>query len=278
MKIVKHSGDIVTFDKNKLKSSLEASGAEAYHVQEVLSEVEKQLYEGMSTKKIYRLAFRLLKRKSKATAARYNLKSAIQALGPAGFFFEKFMARVFENDGYQTQLNVVLQGKSVSHEIDVMLMLNEVVGSVECKFHSNVDTKSDVKIPMYIYARSLDLKDGVYDIFNGKYAISETRIVTNTRFSTDAVKFAQDYGLLLLGWDYPYGKGIKNKIDQCKLYPVTCLTTLTAMEKERLLIQDVVLVRDLLAQTDILYKSGVHQARIKNIIKEASELCGYPFH
>ena len=110
MKIVKHSGDIVTFDKNKLKSSLEASGAEAYHVQEVLSEVEKQLYEGMSTKKIYRLAFKLLKRKSKATAARYNLKSAIQSLGPAGFFFEKFIARIFEFEGYKTQTNIFLEG------------------------------------------------------------------------------------------------------------------------------------------------------------------------
>lgn len=278
MKIVKHSGDIVTFDKNKLKASLESSGADAYHVQEVLTQVEKQLYEGMSTKKIYRLAFKLLKRRSKAVAARYNLKSAVQALGPAGFFFEKFMAKIFENDGYQTQLNVILQGKSVSHEIDVLLKLNDMVSTLECKFHSNVDTKSDVKIPMYIYARFLDLKDGVYPVFDGQYTISEARIVTNTRFSTDAVKFAKDYGLILLGWDYPYGQGIKNKIDQCKLYPVTCLTTLTAMEKERLLIQDIMLVRDLLAHTDILYKSGVHQTRIKNIIKEASELCGYPFH
>ncbi len=278
MKIVKQSGDVVVFDKQKLRASLEVSGADAVQVNEVMEAVIKQLYEGMSTKKIYRLAFQLLKKKCKSTAARYNLKAAIQALGPAGFFFEKFMAKLFERDGFQTLANVILQGKSVSHEIDILLLKQNKVRMVECKFHSNVDTKSDVKIPMYILSRYNDLTDLNYKIFNQTHAISSVCIVTNTHFTTDAIKFSSDYNLQLLGWDYPQNFGIKNKIDTHKLYPITCLTTLTGMEKEKLLILNLILAKDVIERTESLYQIGIHTSRIKNIVKEASELSGYLFN
>ncbi len=275
MKVVKHSGDVVNFDRRKLQSSLEASGADPARVEEILHLVDQQLFEGISTRKIYRIAFGLLKKKSKATAARYNLKLSIQALGPAGFFFEKFMARLFEKEGYQTMVGQKLQGKSVSHEIDVLLLKENVLGFVECKFHSNKDTKSDVKIPMYILSRFNDLKHNEYFLFNQNYFITEARIVTNTHFSSDALKFGNDYGLILLGWDYPVNQGIKNKIDAYKLYPITCLTTLSSLEKEKLLIQDCILVKDIIEDTNVLYQIDIHNSRIKNIIKEATELCGY---
>jgi hypothetical protein len=122
MKVVKHSGDVVNFDRRKLQSSLEASGAEPVRVEEILNMVDQQLFEGISTRKFTVLHLGCSRKKSKATAARYNLKLAIQALGPAGFFFEKFMARLFEKEGYQTLVGQKLQGKSVSHEIDVLIL------------------------------------------------------------------------------------------------------------------------------------------------------------
>ena len=94
MKIVKHSGNIVDFNRDKLKSSLLKSGANKHVVEDILQEIDKQIYEGISTKKIYKLAFGLLKKVSNSNAARYNLRTAIQMLGPAGFFFEKSQRRV----------------------------------------------------------------------------------------------------------------------------------------------------------------------------------------
>jgi hypothetical protein len=38
----------------------------------------------------------------------------------AGFFFEKYIARLFESEGYQTVTNLILSG-NVSHEIDVLI-------------------------------------------------------------------------------------------------------------------------------------------------------------
>ena len=62
MKVTKYSGEIVTFEKEKLKKSLFKSGACEADVNRVLETIEKQLYDGIPTKKIYKLAFQLLKK------------------------------------------------------------------------------------------------------------------------------------------------------------------------------------------------------------------------
>src|SRR6478752_6206759 len=103
MKVIKQSGSIVDFNKDKLRSSLLKSGADAQIVEDVLQKIDSRVYEGISTKNIYKLAFRLLKKSSNSYAARYNIRTAIQMLGPAGFFFEKYIARLFTAEGYSAQ-------------------------------------------------------------------------------------------------------------------------------------------------------------------------------
>src|SRR6478609_3619028 len=99
MKIVKHHGDIVDFDPEKLRNSLMRSGANNLLVEEILKKIESELYEGIATKQIYKRAFSLLKKAANSHAARYNLKEAIRMLGPAGFFFEKYIERLFASEG-----------------------------------------------------------------------------------------------------------------------------------------------------------------------------------
>ena len=95
MKIVKHSGLIVDFNPDKLKNSLTKSRASASVIDDIMKKIQNEIYEGISTKKIYKMAFALLKKKANSHAARYNLREAIRLLGPAGFFFEKYTARLF---------------------------------------------------------------------------------------------------------------------------------------------------------------------------------------
>ncbi len=275
MKVVKHSGDIVDFNPIKLKQSLLKSGASKGLVETVLEAINKEIYHGISTKQIYKMAFALLKKASNSHAARYNLKESIRLLGPAGFFFEKYIARLFASEKYQTQTNLILQGKCVSHEIDVLVKKEQVVSMVECKFHMGKDTNSDVKVPMYILSRFNDLKEKQYAVFAGKEFISSCWIVTNNRFTSDAIAFAKCSGLNLLSWDYPENNNLRTKIDDSFLYPVTCLTTLSLDEKEKLLILDVILVKEIINHSELLGKIGLSPNRIKNVLKEASALCEY---
>ncbi|WP_264565416.1 ATP cone domain-containing protein [Flavobacterium sp. N3904] len=275
MKIIKHSGAIVDFNRTKLKQSLLKSGANPTIVDTVLQQIEKEIFEGISTKLIYKMAFSLLKKSSNSHAARYNLREAIRLLGPAGFFFEKFIARLFASEHFETKTNLILRGNCVSHEIDIVVKKNNNIGIVECKFHIGREAASDVKVPMYILSRFNDIKEKQHDIFDKKNTLSKCWIVTNNRFTSDAVDFGKCSGLNLLSWNYPENNNLKTKIDNTQLYPITCLTTLTLSEKDKLLILDIILVREIINNRVALEKIGLSPNRIKNVIKEASELCRF---
>jgi hypothetical protein len=144
---------------------------------------------------------------------------------------------------------------------------------VECKFHGSQDAKTDVKVPMYILSRFNDLKNNSYDLFQSSAEINECWIVTNNRFTDDAIKFALCSNLRLLSWDYPPEKSLKKRIDEQQIYPVTCLTTLTANEKDKLLVQNIITANELIQQSDWLGKIGLSANRIKNALREANQLC-----
>ena len=275
MKIVKHSGNIVDYNPSKLKQSLLKSGASNLEVDSILHTIENQIYEGISTKEIYKMAFSLLKKSSHSHAARYNLKEAIRLLGPTGFFFEKYIARLFASENYQTLTNFILQGKCVSHEIDVLIKKDNLISMVECKFHMGKDANSDVKVPMYILSRFNDLRCKKHTIYTRNDVLSKCWIVTNNRFTADAIAFAKCSKLNLLSWNYPENDNLKTKNDTNHLYPVTCLTTLSLAEKDKLLVLDVILVKEIVNNSECLEKIGLSSNRIKNVLKEASELVEY---
>ncbi|MFV5696646.1 restriction endonuclease [Flavobacterium sp. LB3P122] len=275
MKIVKYSGDIVEFNAEKLKKSLLKSEANSEVVERILQSIQSKIYEGITTKQIYKMAFAMLKKIANSHAARYNLREAIRLLGPAGFFFEKYIARLFFAEQYETITNLTLQGKCISHEIDVVIKKNGTTAMVECKYHAGRDAASDVKVPMYICSRFNDLKGNKHSVFGKKEIISKCWIVTNNRFTTDAIDFANCSGLNLLSWNYPEDDNLKTKNDSSNLYPVTCLTTLSLAEKDKLLILDVILVKEIMNNSDCLKKIELSTSRIKNVLKEVSDLCGY---
>lgn len=275
MKIIKRSGHLVDFNREKLKHSLLKSGAKVDVVENVLNQIENQIFDGITTRQIYKFAFSLLKKSANAHAARYNLKSAIQMLGPAGFFFEKFIARLFIAEGFETKINLILSGKCISHEMDILTKKQGVISMVECKFHSSNDKASDVKVPMYILSRFNDLKEVNHAIFSDADIISNCIIVTNNRFTTDAITFSGCYDIQLISWDSPKDRSLRKRIDNDNLYPMTCLTTLTSLEKEKLLVLEIILVAELIKAPEVLERIGISQKRSKNILKEASELCNY---
>jgi hypothetical protein len=50
---------------------------------------------------------------------------------------------------------------------------------------------------------------------------------------------------------------------------------LTIAEKDKLMVLDVILAREIIDNAEILEKIGLSPIRIKNVIIEASELCKY---
>ncbi len=273
IKIVKNSGEVVDFSLNKLQQSLERTGADQITIEKIIHTVSQELYQGITTKEIYNRAFSLLKKKKSHLASKYKLKKAIYELGPTGFPFERFIGEVLKYSGYKTEINQIVSGTCVNHEIDVIAHKNNRTTIVECKFHGDRSLKCNVKIPLYINSRYKD----VQDFWNTNPAngtkLTEGWVVTNTRFTEDAQKYGECCGLYLLSWDHPSGNGLKDRIDRLGLYPIAVSVLLTKREKQFLLNRNVVLCRDLIDDHFYLDHLGVSEIRKEKILKEINMLC-----
>ena len=275
--ILKSSGEKVKFSFEKLRNSLNRTGAEKDIIDSILNVVKDELYQGISTKEIYNRAFALLKKKKSYLASKYKLKKAIYELGPTGFPFERFIAAILKYSGYETQVSKILQGKCVSHEIDIIAHKKNETTIIECKFHNDQGLNCNVKIPLYINSRYLDVKAH----WNNKKmdsTLTQGWVVTNTRFTSDALQYGNCCGLYLLSWDYPKNDALKDRIDRLGLYPITVSTLLTNREKQFLLSRDVVLCRDLIGDVFYLDHLGVSQIRKEKILQEIKQLCNTGNH
>lgn len=271
--IVKASGDKVLFSEEKLRSSLKRSGADSKLISQILSLVREELYDGITTKELYNRAYSYLKRKKPVYASKYKLKKAIYELGPTGFPFERFIGAILMYSGYKIQVGKNVSGKCVSHEIDVVAEKNGAILIIECKFHGEQGRNCNVKIPLYIYSRYLDIKNAGDNAISNIGEPDDCWVVTNTRFTKDAIVYGNCTGLYLLSWDYPEGNSIKERIDRLGLYPITVSTLLTKREKQFLLSRDVVLCRQLLKDSFYLDHLGVSEIRKTKILNEVGMLC-----
>ncbi len=271
--IIKSSGEKVKFSLHKLRNSLKRSGANDKVVEQILDTVRDELYQGISTKEIYNRAFALLKNKKPVFASKYKLKKAIYELGPTGFPFERFVAAILQYSGYEVTVGQIIQGKCVSHEVDVAARKNSEYLLIECKFHSEQGRNCNVKVPLYIYSRYQDIITLNRDQDNGNMIPDEGWVVTNTRFTKDAIQYGKCAGLYLLSWDYPSENSLKERIDRLGLYPITVSTLLTNREKQFLLSRDIVLCKQLIGDVFYLDHLGVSEQRKQKILHEIKMLC-----
>ncbi len=272
MLVKKHSGELVDFNPNSLKNSLSRSGASEEEVERVFEEIKSKLYDKIPTREMYDLAFERLKLIRNTFAARYSLKKAIRDLGPDGFYFEKWVAKIFENEGYQTINGQTINGKAITHEIDVIAVKDNRMLAIECKFRNDLDAKISVTTPMYFLSRVMDITDKTYNFFNKELHVTEGWLVTNTYFTTDSIKFGEYYNMNLLAWDYPKHNNLKLKVDNNGEYPITCLTSLNDNDKAHLLKAKCILVKDILANPKYLQNLEVQPIKKQKIYLEAKEL------
>jgi hypothetical protein len=259
--VVKADGTQEPFDPHKLTASLKRSGAAEDVAAQILEDIEKELWNGISTQEIYSRAFARLHEHRHAIAARYSLKRAVLDLGPSGFPFESFIAELYRAEGYETKVDQIIQGKCVDHEVDVVVTKGEDVLYAEAKFHNAAGFKTDLKTVLYVKARIDDIGKG------------RGLVVTNTKFTSKAVQYSKCAGLELLSWDYPQGANLHDRIEKAALYPVTALTTLTSHEKMALLSERLVLCKGLPEHTEVLSRAGITGRRAHQVLEEVGALC-----
>src|SRR5690554_989064 len=270
--VQKASGETEPFSIEKLISSLSNSGANIDETEEIAAEITKWIYNGISTRQIYSRAFELLKHKRAHFASRYKLKKAIMELGPTGYPFEYFIGKLFDIMGYKTTTGIVMQGCCVTHEMDVVAIKDHEEHLVECKYSQSHGKSVSVQVPLYVRSRVDDIvkqlkKSPEYEgyTFHGW-------VVTNTRFTSDAIDYGNCSGLHMLSWDYPTGNGMKDIIDREKVYPITVLANLSHKQKQELMDKGIVICRQLSSNPEVITTLNLTKSQIMNLMQELNEL------
>lgn len=252
------------FSRHKLVRSLRRAGANRNEAERIEREMEGSIKDGITTGEIYRRAFQMVKKENRPAAARYSLKQAMMELGPTGYPFEQIIGRILEREGYKVSYPETVRGRCITHEVDVVAEKDGEKIMVEAKFHNQPGLRTDAKTAMYVRGRFEDLS------FVKENGFNKCWLVTNTKFSKDALAYANCAGIQALGWDYPKGRGIEVLITEAGLHPITAITSLSKMEKEELLLKNIVVCEDVIKRSGEV--GEIIGGKIERVVEEAKQI------
>ena len=264
--VLKADGKLEPFSEEKLKDSIKRAGIPLQIQDQVLEHVKSRIYENIPTSEIYKHIEEFFgESDDDFSNSRYSLKKAIMELGPTGFPFEMYVSKILEAQGYKVETNQILLGKCVNHEVDVIATKNDEKIMVECKFHNKVGIKSDLHVALYTKARFDDLRE--------KHEFTKAMLITNTKITVDALAYSDCKGVETLAWGYPQNKGIRDIVEELKLYPITQLSFLTLVQKQELLSKNVVLISQICKDPNILNQISIPDHKREEIMKQAQAVC-----
>lgn len=264
--VIKANGERELFSEAKVRESIKRAGINSQYEERILTNIRKRLYQNIPTHKIYEQITSVLGQVNPSGQIRYQLKQAIMALGPTGYPFELFIGYLLEDFGYETQVGLELAGVCVKHEVDVLARKDNRTFFVECKYHNQQGIRSDVKVALYVQARAEDLISKQKD--NDSYGCW---IFTNTKFSADAISYAECKNMRLTGWNYPEkNNNLQKMIEKNNLYPLTILNSLSATEKRQALEGGIVLASQLVNSPELLRALNIQGRMLEKLKNECS--------
>lgn len=271
--VIKVSGEVQPLDLNKLRASLTRSGADRQQADAIIDKILKDIGQTTSTRKIYRLARKYLKQADRASGLRYSLKQALQMIGPSGYPFEKYFGAILTNYGYEVKVGTTHEGRCVQHEVDVLAVGERDISLYECKYRNRPANTIDVKVAMYVDARFRDLRPVISEAYTDR--TFRGCLVTNTRFTSDAIRYAECSGLDIMSWRYPSGGSLESLIEDKRLYPITIICGIKAGLVRSLIAQDIILLKDLagIEVSSIMSMLSLSEKKATALKKQADDLC-----
>ncbi len=266
LQVLKANGKKEDFSEEKVISSIRRARIPESLQNQVLTHIRSIAYDGIPTVEIYQSILKFLgKSEHPYSKARYSLKEAIMLLGPTGYPFEDFIAKILQALGYETKVRQIIMGKCVSHEIDVIAKKDNKTYMIEAKFHNNIGIRSEVHVALYTQARFNDIRE--------KNMLDEAWLVTNTKTTTDANTYALCSGLKVISWSFPENESLRDLIEKTRLHPITVLSSLSHSSKITLLNNHFVMCKDIHENPHILDILPLSNEEKKKTLAEVAFIC-----
>jgi hypothetical protein len=199
----------------------------------------------------------------------YDLKQGLSLMEPKPEF-ELFIQVLLAHTGFEVTPNRVLRGKCVEHEVDGIAKKDGVTYFVEVKHHFSYHALTGLDESRIAWAVLEDVTDafiaGLTDL-----RIDRAVIVTNTRYSEHAIQYGKCKKIIQIGWTSPENFGLRDAIEENKLYPLSCLRKVSVEARLRLVNSGIVLIKQLLNQDALTIerKTGLPQINVQSIMEKA---------
>ena len=270
--VIKANGKRRIFNPNKVLRTCRRMGLSREESNEVLEYVESKLYDNIPTSKILDLIFEKAREIHPKFEHSIDLRRAISLLRPKPDF-ESFIGNILMEYGYEITRNQIIPGKCVEHEIDAIAKKNGETIHVEIKHHFNFHTYTSLRIMLEAWAVYQDLREG-FKLGLHEFDVKKTIVISNTKLSEHAKKYAICKGLEYIGWRYPGRKGLEYLIEKKKIYPITMLRGVRRKVIERLCEYGYVTIKQIVESdlNKISKKTGLSLRELREISKRAELL------
>ena len=127
-------------------------------------------------------------------------------------------------------------------------------------------------MPLYIHSRFRDILANMHHLPGFETKLHQSWVVTNTRFTTDAIDYGKCSGMNMISWDYPHDGNLSQRVSMSGIHPITSLSTLKRVEKQQLLNLGIVTCQVLLENRKNLIDLGFSDKRVNNVFIQANQL------
>jgi len=267
--VIKADGSRQLFDKEKVVKTCLRMGANRSVAAEIASKVESRLYNGIPTREVLQMVFRLL-RKYKPTLREFlDLKRGLSLMNSKPEF-EKFVQTLLEHHGFDVSPNQIIRGRCAEHEADAIARKNDVTYFVEAKHHSNYHTPTGLDESRIARAVLEDVTEG-FALGMSNLQIDRAMIVTNTRYSEHARRYGKCRDILQIGWSSPINLSLQTMIEKKKLYPLSCLRGLKSETRMQFVNAGIVLLKQLIEEekSKLAKRTGIPRGILDQLIRKA---------
>ncbi len=253
----KADGSPQKFDKEKVVRTCLRMGASKKFAFEVADKFERRIYNGIPTDKILRMIFQQMRGREPGIGNLFDLRKGLSMMSSKPEF-EVFVQAILARNGFEVTPNQILKGRCVEHEVDAIARKNGFVYSVESKHHMNYHTPTGLDESRIARAVLEDVNEGcaagISDL-----KIDRAMIVTNTRYSDQAIQYGKCRNILQIGWSSPADQGLQSMVEGKNAFPLSCLRGLKFDIRIRLAESGIILFDQIIniGETELSRKTGL---------------------
>jgi hypothetical protein len=270
--VTKADGSKQLYSREKAVQTCLRMGADRQVAEQIANQVERRLYDGITTRKILQIIFSLMRKPKPAVRHLFDLRRGISLMEPKPEF-EVFIQEILAHSGFQVKPNTILKGLCGEHEVDAIATKNGLTYFVEAKHHFTYHALTGLDETRIARAILEAVTEG-YQQGVTKIKLDTAVIVTNTRYSKHALNYGSCRGIVQIGWTTPEGSGLRDVVEKHKLYPLSCLRGVNVETRLLLVDASIVFIKQVLEHDADYYerKLSLPHQTVLSLMDKASHI------